>query len=158
MSEMARFSVSLEADLLAEFDEFCEARQLATRSEAIRQLFRQALTARAWETEQGEAVATLTLVYDHHRTGLVDQLMEAQHAHPGLVVSTLHIHLDGDHCLEVIVLRGPAAHVRDLAARIGGMKGIHHGNLVVARVADESTQSHSHSHHSHGNGAHSHHH
>jgi CopG family nickel-responsive transcriptional regulator len=152
MSEMVRFSVSLEADLLARFDEFCETRQLATRSEAIRQLFRQALTARAWENEEGEAAATLTLVYDHHRAGLVDQLMEAQHAHAGLVVSTLHVHLDGDRCLEVIVLRGPAAHVRDLAARIGGMKGIHHVGLVVARMAGESPHSHSHvhTHHSHG--------
>lgn len=157
MSDMVRFSVSLEADLLAEFDEFCEARQLATRSEAIRQLFRQALTARAWESEQGEAVATLTLVYDHHRVGLVDQLMEAQHAHTGLVVSTLHIHLDHDHCLEVIVLRGPAANVRDLAARIGGMKGIHHGNLVVARVADETAALPTHA-HPNGSGKHGHHH
>jgi CopG family nickel-responsive transcriptional regulator len=149
MSEMVRFSVSLEADLLAQFDEFCETRQLATRSEAIRQLFRQALTARAWEDEEGEAAATLTLVYDHHRAGLVEQLMEAQHAHAGLVVSTLHVHLDGDQCLEVIVLRGPAAHVRDLAARISGMKGIHHVGLVVARVAGEHSHSHSHSHSHH---------
>ncbi len=132
MSEIVRFSVSLEDDLLEEFDRYCKQQQFATRSEAIRQLLRERLTKEAWLTESRDAAGTLTLVYDHHRPQLRDRLTKLQHDHTGLVVSTLHAHLTHDLCLEVIVLRGPSAQLQKIAAQLRGLKGIFKGELVMA--------------------------
>ena len=136
VSEIVRFSVSVEDDLLGQFDQYCEQEQYATRSEAVRQLIREKLTSRAWESGSHEVAGTLTLVYDHHRTQLRDQLIDVQHDNTDLVVSVLHAHLDHDLCLEVIVLRGPAERLQSIAARLRGLKGIHKGELVMAS-ADE---------------------
>ena len=132
MSEIVRFSVSVEDDLLEQFDKFCREEQFATRSEAVRQLIRDTLTRRAWESESHEVAGTLTLVYDHHRPQLRDHLVQLQHDNPDLVVSTLHAHLDHDVCLEVIVLRGPAGRLQQVASRLKGLKGIYKGELVMA--------------------------
>ncbi len=137
MSEIVRFSVSLEDDLLERFDEYCAQQKFATRSEAVRQLIRETLTARAWESQSRDAAGTLTLVYDHHRTQLGERLTRLQHDHTDLVVSTLHTHLTHDLCLEVIVLRGPSDRLREIAAQLRGMKGVHKGELVMA-AADEA--------------------
>ena len=132
MAEIVRFSVSLEDDLLEQFDRYCEQQQFATRSEAVRQLIRERLTAEAWESETEDAAGTLTLVYDHHRSQLSEKLTQLQHDNVDLVVSTLHAHLTHDLCLEVIILRGPARRLLETAAQLRGMKGIHKGELVKA--------------------------
>jgi CopG family nickel-responsive transcriptional regulator len=132
VSDLVRFSVSLESDLLMQFDRYCKEGRFATRSEAIRQLLRDTLTTHAWESDAQDAAATLTLVYDHHKTHLAEKLMDLQHRHTNLVVSTMHIHLNHDHCLEVIVLRGRAGALQKIAAELRGMKGIHNGHLVLA--------------------------
>jgi CopG family transcriptional regulator, nickel-responsive regulator len=132
MSEIVRFSVSLESDLLEKFDRFCQQEQYATRSEAIRQLLRDKLTHRAWGSDAQEVAGTLTLVYDHHRAQLRDRLMQVQHDHTEMVVATLHAHLAHDLCLEAIVLRGPAGRLRQMAAELTGLKGIYKGELVMA--------------------------
>jgi CopG family transcriptional regulator, nickel-responsive regulator len=132
MSDIVRFSVSLEDDLLEKFDRYCKQQQFATRSEAVRQLIRDTLTGHAWETDCQDAAGTLTLVYDHHRQQLRDHLTQLQHDHTNLVVSTLHAHLTHDLCLEVIVLRGPAAQLQQIAAQLRGLKGIYKGELVMA--------------------------
>ena len=149
MSDLVRFSVSLESELLERFDRFCDAGRFATRSEGIRQLLHRALVDEAWDENAGEALATLTIVYDHHRPGLVANLLEAQHAHAGLVVSSLHVHLDHAHCLEVIVLKGSATDLRAMAARLRGLKGIRCGDLAVAHVPGINGESPGHDHHSH---------
>ena len=105
MSDIVRFSVSLEDDLLEQFDRYCKEQHLATRSEAVRQLIRDKLTAHAWESDAQDVAGTLTLVYDHHRQQLRDHLTALQHDHMEMVISTLHAHLTHDLCLEVIVLR-----------------------------------------------------
>lgn len=134
MSEVVRFSVSLEPELLAQFDRYCKEGKFATRSEAVRQLVREALTVHAWESDAHDAAATLTIVYDHHRTRLTDKLLELQHRHPELIVSTMHVHLDHDNCLEVIVLRGGAGALQKMASELRGLKGIHKGQLVLAKT------------------------
>ncbi len=142
---VVRFSVSLEGDLLEQFNRYCSEQRFATRSEAVRQLLRERLTTHAWHNDCRDAAGTLTLVYDHHRPMLRDQLMEIQHQNNNLVVSTLHAHLTHDICLEVILLRGPAGRLQQLAAELRGLKGIFKGELVMA-AADEATTAHSHSH------------
>ncbi len=136
MSEIVRFSISLEGDLLDQFDRYCRQQQFATRSEAIRQLLRDTLTKQAWVGESEDAAGTLTLVFDHHRPQLRDQLLKLQHDHRELVVSTLHVHLTHDLCLEVIALRGPSARLQKMASQLRGLKGIHKGELVMASAAD----------------------
>jgi CopG family transcriptional regulator, nickel-responsive regulator len=132
MSEIVRFSVSLEDDLLEQFDRYCEEQHLATRSEAVRQLIRDKLTAHAWQSDSQDVAGTLTLVYDHHRQQLRDHLTALQHDHMDLVISTLHAHLTHDLCMEVIVLRGPAAKLQEIASKLQGLKGILKGELVMA--------------------------
>ena len=144
MSELERFSVSLESDLLSQFDRYRTDRKFATRSEAIRQLIREKLTTAAWEADAVGVAASLTLVYGHHRSQLADKLMDMQHKHTESVVSTMHVHLDHDHCMEVIIMRGRSAELQSLAAELSGLKGIHQAQLVVARAEHTA---HTHRHH-----------
>ncbi|MBX9628234.1 MAG: nickel-responsive transcriptional regulator NikR [Gemmataceae bacterium] len=146
VSELVRFSVSLEKDLLDRFDRFCEDGRFATRSEAVRQLLRERLTATAWAADAADVAASLTLVYDHHKTRLTDKMLDLQHAHADRVVSSMHVHLDHALCLEVIVLRGPAGELQTLASELSGLKGIHQAQLVVARAADGDPHGHDHPH------------
>jgi len=127
-----RFTVSVEEDLLNDFDRYCKQEEFATRSEAVRQLIRDRLTSRAWESGSHEVAGTLTLVYDHHRSLLGDRLTQLQHDNTDLIVSTTHVHLTHHLCLEVIILRGPATRLQQIAAQLKGLKGIHKGELVVA--------------------------
>ena len=152
MSEIVRFSVSLEGDLLEQFDEYCRQRQLATRSEAVRQLIREKLTQQAWASGSAESAGTLTLVYDHHRPQLHDRLTEVQHDHTDLVVSTLHAHLTQELCLEVIILKGPADRLQSIASRLGGLKGIYKADLVMASGAEVEKHDHDSHHHEHKHG------
>jgi len=132
MSDIVRFSVSVEDELLEVFDKYCQQEQFATRSEAVRQLIRDLLTRRAWKSGLGEVAGSLTLIYDHHRSQLRDQLVQLQHDNTDLIVSTLHAHLTHDICIEVIVMRGPAGKLQQIASRLKGLKGIYKGELVMA--------------------------
>ena len=134
MSNIARFTVSIEEDLLERFDRYCQEESLATRSEAVRQLIHERLTNQAWETGHDEVAGTLTLVYDHHRPQLGQGLTKLQHDNTDLIVATTHVHLTHDTCLEVIILRGTARRLQQVAAQLKGMKGIIRGELVVARA------------------------
>ncbi len=108
-------------------------------------MIRERLTAQAWETDTADVSASLTLVYDHHKSRLTDRMLDVQHAHAQWVVSSMHVHLTHDLCMEVIVLRGPAAELQNLAAELSGMKGIHHAQLFVARAdADAGGGRHDH--------------
>lgn len=147
MSDLVRFSVSLEKSLLEEFDRHCESGRFATRSEGIRQLLREQFTLNAWDSDATDVAASLTLVYDHHKTRLTDQLLDVQHRHGDNVVSSMHVHLNHDLCMEVIVLRGSAKALQQLADELSGLKGIHQAQLVIARaVAGAAPSAHSHHH------------
>jgi len=132
MSGVVRFTVSVEEDLLQDFDRFCKQERFATRSEAVRQLIRDRLTSRVWEKGTHEVAGTLTLVYDHHRAQLGERLTQLQHDNTDLIISTTHVHLTHHLCLEVIILRGSASRLQQIAAELKGLKGIHKGELVMA--------------------------
>jgi len=148
MPEIVRFSVSLEADLLEQFDQFCAESRFATRSEAIRQLLRDKLTAKAVADDSTDVAASLTLVYDHHRANLTDKMIEIQHSKANRVVSAMHVHLTHDLCMELIALRGPAADITELASELSGLKGIHHAKVFLVRAEHGG---HHHHHGGHGN-------
>jgi CopG family nickel-responsive transcriptional regulator len=126
---ITRFGVSLDERLLAKFDRLLARKGYATRSEAIRDLIRDSLVREQWDVGDADAVGTLTLVYDHDTRELEERLTELQHAHYQAIVSTLHIHLDAHHCLEVLVLRGKAALLKTIADRLIGTRGVKHGTF-----------------------------
>jgi CopG family nickel-responsive transcriptional regulator len=146
VSELVRFSVSLESDLLERFDRLCEAGRYETRSDAVRQLIHERLTSHAWATDAADVAASLTLVYDHHKTRLTDRMLDLQHEHADRVVSSMHVHLTHELCMEVIVLRGPAVELQHLAAELSGMKGIHQAQLVIIRADESNHRGHRHEH------------
>jgi CopG family nickel-responsive transcriptional regulator len=130
MNELTRISISLESALLEAFDRRNATQGYATRSEAIRDLIRDRLLREEAEEAAGEQVAVVTLVYDHHARELASRLIDKQHHHHDLVVSSMHVHLGERHCLEVSVLRGPAAGVRHLGEELLATKGVLHGEIT----------------------------
>jgi CopG family nickel-responsive transcriptional regulator len=137
-----RFSVSVEPELLRDFDRYCKRHRFATRSEAVRQALRELLTREAWETSGRTVVGTLTLVYEHERAQVRDRLLELQHENADLIVSVLHVHLSHELCLEVLILRGEAGRLRAVANELRGMKGVQKGELVLAGIAEGARPHH----------------
>lgn len=131
MTKIVRFGVSIEERLLERYDSFIADKAYVNRSEAIRDLIRAALVEEQWEAGEHEVIGTVTLVYDHHASDLADKLTEHQHSHHEEIVSTLHVHLDADHCLEVVVLRGDALVLKRIADELLGTKGVAHGKFVA---------------------------
>ena len=129
-----RIGVSLEKELLEPFDQLIAQKGYATRSEAIRDLIREALVQRQWSEARGgeEQVAVVTLVYDHDSSSLAQKLAHIQHENHKAVVSALHVHMDEHNCLEVLVLRGRAREVLRMGEGLISTKGVKHGKVVPA--------------------------
>ena len=131
-SELVRFSVAMPEELLMSFDAFVARRGLAkNRSEVVRDLVRDALIADESSIPGTEVMGTLTIVFNHHASDVQEKLHIIQHAQFGMIVSTTHVHLDEDNCLEVIILRGETTDVHDIADQILGTKGVKNGGLVI---------------------------
>ena len=131
MSDLVRFSVSLEASLLKKFDRLAAREGYPTRSEAVKVMIRERLVEKEWAGD-GEVVGAVTLLYDHHTRSLGSRLTGLQHEFGDAVVSTQHVHLDGHNCLEVIVVRGRAGKVRKLIAALRSVKGLKHAAFVTS--------------------------
>jgi CopG family transcriptional regulator, nickel-responsive regulator len=131
MGDLERIGVAIPADLLANFDAHIERHGYVNRSEAFRDLIRRTIAHETAEQPEARIVGTLTLVYDHHVRQLSDRLTAIQHDHHDLIISTLHVHLDHDLCLEVLVMKGPSGHVRAMADRLIATKGVQYGQLSV---------------------------
>jgi CopG family nickel-responsive transcriptional regulator len=142
---LKRFGVSMEEDLLAEFDRLIQRKGYATRSEALRDLARGALAEEVLADESAEAVATVSLVYNHHVPNLSRKLTEVQHQALDLIASTLHVHLDEDECLETLVLRGRYGRVRELADKLISVKGVKYGKFVTTTGTSKATRRRVHS-------------
>lgn len=130
MAELTRVSMSLEENLLRSFDQLIERRGYETRSEAIRDLIRDSIIRDQARSRAGRQVAVVTIVFDHHARELASRLVDKQHHHHDIVVSTMHVHLGVHHCLEVTVLRGPAHEVNHLADELLATKGVLHGEVT----------------------------
>lgn len=134
MSGLERVSITVDADLLARFDDLLAASGLSNRSEGFRDLIRSRLVEEDVGQGTDSAAATVTLVYDHGRLDVADRLVAAQHEYHDLVLSTMHVHLDDHLCLEVVALRGRAVDLRRVANLLIGMKGVEHGKLVMTAL------------------------
>ncbi len=128
---MERFSISMEEDLVAKFDRHLELRGYSNRSEAVRDLVRKALIDDEWQAGE-EVVGVITLVYDHHQRQLQDKLTDIQHDRHDMIISATHVHLDHHNCLEVIIVKGEAGKVREMADLLKAARGVKSGELTAA--------------------------
>lgn len=132
---MERFTISLDEPLAAAFDGWLAQRGYASRSEAVRDLLRAELERSRQSLPEGlHCVACLSYVFNHRHRELGERLAAIQHAHHDLPISTTHVHLDHDHCLETVLLRGPAQAVRRLADALCAERGVHHGQMNLISV------------------------
>ena len=136
MGKLNRFGVSMDEDLLSKFDRLISQRKYVNRSEAIRDLVRNALVETEWDEGGGVAVGAVTLVYNHEEMQISDRLLHAQHEHTSAVISSLHVHLDEDHCLEVVVLKGDSSEIRHIADGLIGSRGVKHGKFVMTTTGE----------------------
>ena len=131
MSGIIRFGISLESDLSKKFDARLAEKGYSNRSEAIRDLIRQDLVNQEWQ--KGEEIAgAITFIFDHHHRALLDKITDIQHDHQQVIVSSQHIHLDHNNCLEIVAVRGKAETVQKLANLIRALKGVKHGTLAMS--------------------------
>jgi CopG family transcriptional regulator, nickel-responsive regulator len=137
MGDLSRIGVAIDADLLEKFDHLIESRGYTNRSEAFRDLIRDELVEQSWQRPDSQVVGTVTLVYDHHVRLLNEKLTDLQHAHFHQILSTLHVHLDHDNCLEVLVVRGKAGQVKKIADALISTKGVKHGRLTITSTGAE---------------------
>lgn len=144
MPVVSRTGVSLEQSLLDDFDRLIAKRGYRNRSEALRDLIREALLSDAVDSNQ-PGVGALTLVYDHHLPNVTQNLIEIQHQADDMVVASTHVHLDAVYCLEVIILRGKSQAIRELSDRMISLRGVKHGKLVLTG-AGEASKPHGHTH------------
>ena len=131
MSSLYRFGISLEKNLIEEFDKHIEGRDYKNRSEAIRDLIRADLVKKQWLCDN-EVAGAITMSYDHHKRDLVNKLMDIQHDFQKLAISTQHIHIDHHNCLEIIAVRGKAREVEKLADMLKSQIGVKHVALSMS--------------------------
>jgi len=127
----------MEEKLLDNFDVLIEKKGYKNRSEAIRDLIRDSLIHEEWEAQDTEIVGTITIIYDHHKRELSQTLTESQHRHHGSVISTMHVHLDHDNCLEVLAVKGSSQKVKEIADTLISTKGVKHGKLVMTSMGKQ---------------------
>jgi CopG family transcriptional regulator, nickel-responsive regulator len=136
MSDLIRFGVSLEKGLLDKFDALIREKKYTNRSEAIRDLIREDLVKKEWQ-ENKEVTGTITLVYNHNRRGLVSRLMDIQHDCHHNIFSTQHIHVDHEHCLEIIIAKGDAKELELLYSRLKSTKGVEHAGFSMTALIEK---------------------
>lgn len=130
---IVRFGVSLERDLLEALDRFAVDNHFNSRSQAIRQLINNNVVKHKWENNDTVA-GSITLVFDHHKRDLMNQLTDLQHDYHEAILSSQHFHLEKALCMEIIAVKGKASRLTELADRLIAIKGIHHGKLTMSRA------------------------
>lgn len=146
---MERFTISLSDELAAEFDQWIQERAYSNRSEAVRDLLRKEIeTKRLAQDEAIYSVATLSYVYNHHERNLAERLANLQHNAHDLVISSMHVHLDHDDCVETLFLRGLTQQIRAFADKLSAETGVRHSaiNLVPVKLAAIQHSHHAHTH------------
>ncbi|MDD4881352.1 MAG: nickel-responsive transcriptional regulator NikR [Gallionellaceae bacterium] len=140
---MERYTISLEESLAQEFDDLIRRRGYANRSEAVRDMLRRELeNDRLARDEAPHCVAALSYVYDHHERQLSERLTDMQHHAHDLVVSSMHVHLDHENCLETLFLRGHTPEIRALADQVAAERGVRHAQLNLVPVDTEAAGHH----------------
>ena len=134
-----RFGVAAEKELVEKFDEIIGALGYSNRSEALRDLMRDFVIEKSSQMKDIPVVGSITIIYDHHNR-TPEKLTEYQHGHAKEIISTMHIHIDHHHCMEIIAVRGNCKKVRRIADGLMSMKGVLHGKLVITAVPETITK------------------
>jgi len=129
-----RFGVSVPEKLLERFDGLLCREKNTNRSEAIRQLIREAVAKESWELEDEEVYGTITITYDHHSHDANSDLTSIQHDFGDVIICSTHIHVDHDHCLEVIVTRGKSGDIKELVKELGKLRCIESVSPVITTI------------------------
>jgi len=137
VEEIVRFGVSMEKNLLADFDGLISRKGYTNRSEALRDLVRDHLVEEEWKVEKKEMIGTITIVYNHHTWGLSGTLIELQHHFHNLIISTMHLHMDENNCLEVLVVKGMVDKIKSIADKLISTRGVKHGKLTMTTTGKE---------------------
>lgn len=137
MDTVERFGVSINPQLLSQFDELIAEKGYATRSEALRDIIRNFIVESKWESSDAEVVGTLTIVYKHSAHDLSDALTDLQHQHLSEIICATHVHMDEHNCLETIVMRGKSEVIRNISDRLISAKGVKHGKLVCSTTGED---------------------
>lgn len=132
LGRLVRFGVSMEEELLRRFDEVIASKGYGNRSEAIRDLIRNAILEEEWKETEGRAMAVLVIVYDHLKRNLTGM----EHEYLEEIISTLHLHIDEDNCLEIVLLRGEVPLLKEIASKIGSQRGVKYAKLIPAVVGE----------------------
>ncbi len=135
--EIVRFGVSMEKKLLEDFDRLISRKGYTNRSEAMRDLIRNHLVEEEWQTQEEEMIGVITLVYDHHTRGLSDVLTDLQHHFHDLVISTMHIHMDEDNCLEILAVKGMGNKIKAITDKLISIRGVKHGKMITTTTGKE---------------------
>lgn len=133
-SELKRFGIAMDEQLLRQFDEFIRTKGYENRSEAVRDLARNAMTVQLWEEGEQIVAGSILLFYDHHQRNLLEEMTRIQHSMHQEILATTHFHLDHDNCLELIIVKGQAKKLRALSDQLISLKGVNYGKFTVAPV------------------------
>ena len=131
MTDLSRFSISIEKGLLERLETLVKKRRYANRSEFVRDLLRERLVEQEWKGNE-EVVGTITLVYDHETRELSKRLTRLQHHHHDLVLASTHVHLDEQMCAEMVLTKGPASEIEEMANLLRQQKGVLHASLSLS--------------------------
>ncbi|AHL23844.1 MULTISPECIES: nickel-responsive transcriptional regulator NikR [Thermococcus] len=135
--KVVRFGVSVPEELLEKFDRIIEEKGYVNRSEAIRDLMRDFIIRHEWETGDAEVAGTITMLYNHDEADVVKELLDLQHDYLDEIVSSIHVHMDEHNCLEVVIVKGKASRIKEIADRLLSLKGVKHGKLVMTGTGKE---------------------
>ena len=136
MPRVFRFGISLDKYLLDRFDRLIRGKNYTNRSEAFRDLIRQELVKKEWQ-EGKEVAGAITLIYDHHKRELLNKIIDTQHDFQKLIISTQHIHLDHNNCLEIIAVKGSPKEVQKLSDTLKSIKGVKHTTLSMSTTGKD---------------------
>ena len=133
-----RIGISLEKNLLTRFDKLIKQKGYANRSEAVRDLIRERLIEQAWAAPRGEAVGAVFLIFEHEKMNLTERMTKLEHEEFHRVVASVHVHLDHDNCLEILVLRGPGREIEKLGEKLISMRGVKHGRFIPGTTGQKT--------------------
>jgi CopG family nickel-responsive transcriptional regulator len=136
MTELSRFSISIEQGLLERLGDLVRKHQYANRSEFVRDLLRERLVEEEWRGD-AEVVGTITLVYDHEARELSRKLTHLQHHHHEIVLASTHVHLDHHMCAEMVLTKGPAREIQKMADMLRQQKGVLHAALSLSSTGKD---------------------
>ncbi|MGC9002215.1 MAG: nickel-responsive transcriptional regulator NikR [Dictyoglomus sp.] len=134
MAKIVRFGVSIEEDLLENFDKIIEDKGYNSRSEAIRDLIRDYIIKEKWNLKKEKVAGSISLIYEHNVYGLSEKLTDIQHHYHDVIISTLHVHLDEKNCMEVILVRGKVEKIKRLYDELSSLKWVRHTNIAITDI------------------------